>query len=96
MNPPNKTSYIPDKKPQRPPFRKPTFQPRNDPNVVARQFLAALINQRIFISAPGEPHLSGILKRFDDYSLLLGDEAGGHDMLIFKGPGMKIGPSIPL
>lgn len=93
---PPKKEYIPAaKKPDRP-FRKPNFPPRNDPNTVARQFLAALVNQRIFIAAPGEPHLSGILRRFDDYSLLIGDEGGGHDMLIFKGPGMKIGPSLPL
>lgn len=60
-----------------------------DPNVVGRKFLAKLVGKVVAVAFPdGEDPLRGVLRSFDNYSLLI--EADGAELLILKGPGIVV------
>jgi hypothetical protein len=67
-----------------------------DPNVVSRKFLAALVGKAVNVSCPGSDSVvMGTLLRFDNYSLLIEPDfvpptAGFGNVLVFKGPGVLV------
>lgn len=66
-------------------------QTGQDPNVAGRKFLAALIGKMITVRISQEWSVTGTLKRFDNYSLVIGlhDQ---EDVIVFKGPGIVVRP----
>jgi hypothetical protein len=66
-----------------------------DPNVVARKYLAALIGKRVGVRISETCLVTGILRRFDNYCLVIG-VAGQEDSIVFKGPGMVVVPDSEL
>jgi len=60
-----------------------------DPNYVARKFLAALIGQRVRVSLMGsQEEFVGLLRQFDNYSLVI--STPDNESLVLKGPGIVI------
>ena len=64
-----------------------------DPNVVARKYLAALVGKKVTVAIiPHEWTVAGILRRFDNYCLVIG-LTDHEDVIVFKGPGVVVGPA---
>jgi hypothetical protein len=66
-------------------------QTGQDPNVVARKYLAALVGKRVAVRINKEWTVTGTLRRFDNYSLVIGF-SDQEDVIVFKGPGVMVGP----
>lgn len=61
----------------------------HDPNLVSKRFLADLVGKRVTIRISEEWSLTGTLRRFDNYCLIV-SIPDQEDVMVLKGPGVVI------